>query len=254
MAAENWECREDVTYYPQCPEDTHGIYCCNGYRGCVTWLRKHLKRRRLNHTKSRKIDRKQWVFETELGWEQTKVLTKEFVDECIAFDRKRKRERAEESEARKQARHELEAAAYCYLAQQKVKAAEAAEDPKADEAAEDPKAAEAAEDPKSVKAPKADKAVQVRVKADKADKAVQVGVPSDAAPAPVNGVSPQPSDGQKVVSGLAESVAKMRLIITALSTNNVGVTPQITSAAAGGLNRQLDAMDLVVLALRSHVQ
>ena len=182
------------------------------------------------------------------------MLTKEFVDECIAFDRKRKRERAEESEARKQARHELEAAAYCYLAQQKVKAAEAAEDPKADEAAEDPKAAEATEDPKSVKAPKADKAVQVRVKADKADKAVQVGVPSDAAPAPVNGVSPQPSDGQKVVSGLAESVAKMRLIITALSTNNVGVTPQITSAAAGGLNRQLDAMDLVVLALRSHVQ
>ena len=242
MAAENWECREDVTYYPQCPEDTHGIYCCNGYRGCVTWLRKHLKRRRLNHTKSRKIDRKQWVFETELGWEQTKVLTKEFVDECIAFDRKRKRERAEESEARKQARHELEAAAYCYLAQQKVKAAEAAEDPKAAKA------------PKAVKAPKADKAVQVRVKADKADKAVQVGVPSDAAPAPVNGVSPQPSDGQKVVSGLAESVAKMRLIITALSTNNVGVTPQITSAAAGGLNRQLDAMDLVVLALRSHVQ
>ena len=57
----------------------------------------------------------------------------------------------------------------------------------------------------------------------------------------------------KVVSGLAELVAKMRLYVKTLSMQFPGLTPQIVSGAAGGLNRMLENMDLVIFALRTHV-
>ena len=254
--------------------------------GCVTWLRRHLKRRGLNHTESRKIDRKTWVYQTEEGWKASKKSTKAFVDECLAFDRKRKREREDESEARKQARHDVEAAAYCYYADQKAaKAAKVAKAVKGVKAGEAVEAAQAPKDVKVVKVPKADKAVQVRLPSDAAPAPVQKAavftapesvpsvstettrVPSASSASVVsapdtltttekeaNGVSAKPSNGEMVVSGLAESVAKMRCHIGMLSTKYPGVSPQITSAAAGGLKRILDNMDLVILALRSHVQ
>ena len=221
----------------------------------------------MNYTKSRMIDRKQWVFETEPGWAATKRLTESFFNECLAFDNRSKLERHAESIARKRRREEVEEAAFCWETQQTAEAAQA------------PKAAGAAEDPKSVKAvqaPTADKAVQVApAPVQKADKAVQVPAPVEkaavftaattvpsvstattrvpsASGAPV--VSAQPSNGQMVVKGVEESLANMRLIIKALSTKHSRATPQMTSAAADGLNRQLDNIDLVMLALRAHVQ
>ena len=200
--------------------------------------------------------------------------------------RLRQGEREDESEARKQARHDVEAAAYCYYADQKAaKAAKVAKAVKGVKAGEAVEAAQAPKDVKVVKVPKADKAVQVRLPSDAAPAPVQKAavftapesvpsvstettrVPSASSASVVsapdtltttekeaNDVSAKPSNGEMVVSGLAESVAKMRCHIGMLSTKYPGVSPQITSAAAGGLKRILDNMDLVILALRSHVQ
>lgn len=251
ICKENWECREFVTYYSQCPCDSWGIYCCNGSNGCQKWFKHHLKRKQLNSTDMRMIDRKVWVYETKEAWQASIDATKEFVAECIAFEKEAQRKRVAQAVARKRRREEMEEAAFQWECEQKygkkAKSEEVVQSAKAEKPAGVVKPAvtvtEAGKPVEAAKVPTIDKAVKV-------ESTVQVSPAPDAG-APF--VSSQSSDGMKVVSGLAELVAKMRLYVKTLSMQFPGLTPQIARGAAGGLNRMLENMDLVIVALRTHV-